>query len=175
MTTISGTSSVLLTSGSQNTSGGRPPKMDPDELKAKLTADFGEEVASSVVSDEGEIDFEALKSVLEANGIEGPKGGPGGAGGPPPGGPPPGLAQGSETDIFEIDEETLLEQIAADFGDDAASSITSDDGSVDFAKLKDLLDSQFAQANANSYTASGASGASAANSDLTSKLLSLLA
>ena len=46
-----------------------PPEegmLSAEELSAKLTEDFGEEAAATVVGEDGEIDFEALKALLDS-------------------------------------------------------------------------------------------------------------
>ena len=109
-----------------------------EKFEEKFTAEFGEEALESIKNEDGTINAEKLDAFLAANGIEKPSA-------PPP--PPPEMGMfGDESG--EVDTESLLEKVAADFGDDAAASIQNEDGSIDFEKLKELLDEKMAERRA---------------------------
>ncbi len=59
-----------------------------------------------------------------------------------PDGPPPqqGPARAFQTETGEIDTAALLEQLTADFGEEAVAAVTTEDGSIDFDALKSFLD-----------------------------------
>ena len=109
------------------------------KFEEKFTAEFGEEALESIKNEDGTINVEKLDAFLAANGVEKPSA-------PPP--PPP------ETGMFGdeqggVDTASLLEKVAEDFGDEAAESIQNEDGSIDFEKLKELLDEKMAERRAS--------------------------
>jgi hypothetical protein len=104
------------------------PKMDPDELKEKLTADFGADAANSVFKEDGAVDETKLQELFKSKGMRMPPG-------PPPGPPPGGGSAGSN----QTDETSLLQKFSEDFGEDETSKITTEDGAVDYKKLWSYL------------------------------------
>lgn len=125
-------SSVTMSQMSQT----QRPEMTQEDLLEKVREDFGDEAAEGILAEDGSVDMDKLKELLEENGIEVPQGGmrgPGGPGGPPPGGPPPSSSEESE------DEESILERLTAQFGEDSSSEVTNEDGSIDYEKLASYL------------------------------------
>lgn len=101
-----------------------------EDFKAKMVEDFGDAVEEAFAED-GTVDFEKLDEIIEeqrgsANGVP--------PSGPPPGGPPPERST-------PIDAESLQSKLIEDFGEEA-EGIVSDDGTIDYEKLKELLDSK---------------------------------
>ncbi len=143
-------------------SGGRP---DPSQFKAKIDELIGNEVKSGVLTQD---QASELKELFAKNA---PKGGPGGAGGPPPGGPPPGGGPGGpggpppgggpEKDKDDKDSSTA--------GTSSSSSKTSVSAALE-ALLKALREAS--QKN-GIYTATASTKSS--NTDATSTLVDITA
>ncbi|MFY0676312.1 MAG: hypothetical protein JXR18_03395 [Neptuniibacter sp.] len=105
--------------------------IDAETLVENLESRFGEE-ASAVLAEDGSIDVEALTELLSSFDPANQSGQGEQAGAMPPPPPPGGM----------IDEEELQAKLAEDFGEEAAAAVFSEDGSLDFEALKELLQSQ---------------------------------
>lgn len=125
-------------------------EIDTEALLEQLKSDFGEEAATEVTNEDGSLSFEKLVTFLDGK--------MGQASMPPP--PPPG----------GMDEESLLEKLAADFGDEAVGGITNDDGSINHDNLKNFLDEKIA---AGEIPAPSTSASESSNFDLADVLGSI--
>lgn len=106
-------------------------KIDVDDFKAKMVEDFGDAVKAAF-NEDGSVDFDKLDEIIEEQ--------MGSMSGSPPGGPPPGPPpSGGSQESYKIDSETLQSKLIEDFGEEA-EGIVQDDGSIDYEKLKELLD-----------------------------------
>lgn len=132
-------SSVTSQTAPMPPQGGMDMAKMQQKFEAKFTAEFGEEALESIKNEDGTINVEKLDAFLAANGIEKPSA-------PPP--PPPETGMFGDED-GGVDTASLLEKVAADFGDEAAESIQNADGSIDFEKLKELLDEKMAERRAS--------------------------
>ncbi len=114
--------------------------MDPakmiQQFQERFEKEFGTEALDSIQNEDGSINIEKLEAFLEEQGIEKPAT-------PPPPSPEMGMF-GSPAG--GMDEESLLQKVAEDFGEEAADEIQNEDGSIDFEKLKELLDAKMQEA-----------------------------
>ena len=103
------------------------------DLEASLSERFGEEAVASVFTDEG-IDTEALTELLsdalgDAEGMTASSGAM-----PPPPPPPPKES---------MDVESLAQELTNMFGEEATSTVISEDNQIDFEALATLLQSAY--------------------------------
>lgn len=125
--------------------GGMDPAKMQQKFEEKFAASFGEDALESIKDVEGNIDIEKLDAFLAANGIEKPTS-------KPPSPPEMGMFSDGQGGM---DIQSLLEKVVADFGEEAAEDIQNEDGSVNFEKLKELLDEKTAEKRSGQNVGSG--------------------
>ena len=116
----------------------RPSREEMSQkFQAQFEQDFGAEALAAIQNKDGTINMDKLDSFMVCQGIDKPSA-------PPPmtGGHGELSRQGSR----EIDAEALLEQFKSDFGAEAVSEVTNEDGSLSFEKLMSFLDGKMGQA-----------------------------
>ena len=101
-------------------------EIDVDDFKAKLEEKFGSAV-DEAFSEDGTVDFDKLNEIIQEQLSSTSEANPSSM--PPP--PPP----------MKMDSTDLQSKLTEEFGDEA-EGIVGEDGSIDFEKLKELLDSQ---------------------------------
>jgi len=102
-----------------------------DDFKAKMVNDFGTAVEEAF-NEDGTVDFDKLDQIIEEQ-----RGSMSGTPSVPPPGPPP--SDGMQQQSYKIDSESLQSKLIDDFGEEA-EGIVSEDGTIDYEKLKELLD-----------------------------------
>lgn len=127
--------SVIGSQSSQAQASSMDPAKMIQQFQQKFEEEFGTEALESIQNEDGTINIEKLEAFLEEQGIEKPA--------TPP--PPPDMGMFGAPE-GGMDEESLLQKVAEDFGAEAAEDIQNEDGSIDFEKLKELLDSKMQEA-----------------------------
>lgn len=117
-------SSIGSSAGMNRMSGMKMPT--DDQIKDKLTKEFGEDAAKSVTKEDGSIDKAKLREFMQSQGLPFPGGGQGGFGG-----------VGS---LKLPSASELKSKLTEKYGESTANSVFNEDGSVNEKKLKNLFE-----------------------------------
>ena len=114
-------------------------EIDTEKLKSKIADQFGDDIANSVFEQDGTINFDKLSELPKKRSNEKVS-------------PSEHLDSGSVQGKFDI--EKFKVNIKNQFGEEAASEIIGEDGSINFNKLLELKSDQ---ENETFYNSAGAS------------------
>ncbi|MEM9605531.1 MAG: hypothetical protein AAGA11_21920 [Pseudomonadota bacterium] len=103
----------------------RPSEAD---MSARFEAVFGGEALAGVQNADGSLNIESVRGFMQDQGITGPD-------------QLASVAGFSPGGMGEFDSAAALDRFSSHFGDDAAASISNADGSIDFAKMSEFVQS----------------------------------
>ncbi|MEM6987710.1 MAG: hypothetical protein AAF499_14365, partial [Pseudomonadota bacterium] len=111
------------------------------EITAKFEAIFGADALASVQNADGSVNVDSVKTYLQDQGIQHP-------------GQIASMQSGAtpfSDALGQVNSERLLDTFTTRFGEDAASQISNDDGSLNFAKMGEYIQSQKNEALPNTF------------------------
>jgi len=100
--------------------------VDIETVRQQLEDRFGEEAANEVIQEDGSLDIDKLRELIESQS-------------PPPPPPPPMEGQGQASNT--VDTAAIEQYLQEQFGE-AADGVVGEDGTINFDKLIALLDEQ---------------------------------